>query len=78
MFCMLALVSWAQILIYNKHAFYMKLTFLLLTVYSGWRTWTASMLAIGIGAFFGGVEALLTLTLRVRSAFYICDRAHKT
>ena len=74
---MLALVSWAQVLIYNKYAFYLKLTLPLLTVSSGWRTWTASMLAIGIGAFFGGVEALLTLTLRVRSAFCICDRAHK-
>lgn len=35
------------------------------------------MLAIAIGAFFGGVEALLTLTLRVRSAFCMCDKAHQ-
>lgn len=36
------------------------------------------MLAIGIGAFFGGVEALLTLTLRVRSAFCVCEETHKS
>ncbi|KAL9004264.1 MAG: hypothetical protein Q9188_002899 [Gyalolechia gomerana] len=48
MFCVLALVSWAQILIYNN----------------AWPTWKASLLASGIGAAFGGLQALLVLTLR--------------
>ncbi|KAI4180558.1 MAG: hypothetical protein L6R41_007164, partial [Letrouitia leprolyta] len=47
-FCTLALVSWAQILIYNN----------------AWPVWKASLLASGIGAAFGGLQALLVLTLR--------------
>ncbi|KAL8947015.1 MAG: hypothetical protein Q9222_006656 [Ikaeria aurantiellina] len=47
-FCMLALVSWSQILIYN-HA---------------WPVWKASLLAAGLGALFGGLQVLLVLTLR--------------
>lgn len=47
-FCALALVSWAQVLIYNNQ----------------WPTWKASLMAASIGISFGGVEALLILTLR--------------
>ncbi|KAL8887199.1 MAG: hypothetical protein Q9215_005185, partial [Flavoplaca cf. flavocitrina] len=47
-FCLLALTSWAQILIYNN----------------AWRVWTATLLASGIGALFGGLQILLVLTLR--------------
>ncbi|KAL8900093.1 MAG: hypothetical protein Q9207_005861 [Kuettlingeria erythrocarpa] len=47
-FCCLALISWAQILIYNN----------------AWPVWKASVLAAGIAAFFGGLQVLLVLTLR--------------
>lgn len=47
-FCMLSLVSWAQILIYNND----------------WPTWKATGLALAIGGLFGGVEVVLILTLR--------------
>ncbi|CAO1596907.1 hypothetical protein XANCAGTX0491_000734 [Xanthoria calcicola] len=47
-FGILALTSWAQVLIYNN----------------AWRVWTASLLAAGIGAIFGGIQVLLVLTLR--------------
>ncbi|MCJ1257865.1 hypothetical protein MMC24_005691 [Lignoscripta atroalba] len=47
-FCLLSLVSWTQILIYNN----------------GWRTWTASLLATALGLFFGGLQAALILVLR--------------
>ena len=36
-----------------------------LTMTSGWRTWTAFLLTFGLAVAFGGVEALLILTLRV-------------
>ncbi|KAL2350101.1 PQ loop repeat-domain-containing protein [Cryomyces antarcticus] len=47
-FGVLALICWAQCLIYHDK----------------WRVWTASLLAAGCGILFGGVEALLILTLR--------------
>ncbi|KAI4258133.1 MAG: hypothetical protein L6R42_005275 [Xanthoria sp. 1 TBL-2021] len=31
---------------------------------NAWRVWTASLLAAGIGALFGGIQLLLVLTLR--------------
>ena len=45
----------------------------LLTLYSAWRTWTASLLVIALGLLFGGIEVLLSLTLRVYdlSVFYL-------
>ncbi|KAI4101967.1 MAG: hypothetical protein L6R37_004683 [Teloschistes peruensis] len=47
-FCVLALTSWAQILIYNN----------------GWPVWKATTLAIGTGILFGSTQVLLILTLR--------------
>ncbi|MCJ1473082.1 hypothetical protein MMC13_001732 [Lambiella insularis] len=47
-FCALAMVNWAQILIYNN----------------AWRIWTASLLSFGITALFAGLEAILIVTLR--------------
>ncbi|KAI4193831.1 MAG: hypothetical protein LQ350_008129 [Teloschistes chrysophthalmus] len=47
-FCVLALTSWAQILIYNN----------------GWAVWKATTLAIGTGILFGSTQVLLILTLR--------------
>ncbi|MCJ1298464.1 hypothetical protein MMC08_001254 [Hypocenomyce scalaris] len=47
-FCVLCLVSWCQILVYNHQ----------------WKPWKASLLAASIGGAYGGVEALLILTLR--------------
>lgn len=47
-FCALALVSWVQILIYNNK----------------WTTLKASFVGTAFGVVFGGVEALLILTLR--------------
>ncbi|KAL8732266.1 MAG: hypothetical protein Q9166_002838 [cf. Caloplaca sp. 2 TL-2023] len=47
-FCLLALTSWAQVLIYNN----------------AWRLWTASLLAAAIGTAFGGIQVILVLTLR--------------
>ena len=38
-------------------------------MYSGWKPWKASILAGGLAAAFGGIEALLILTLRVRQFF---------
>ncbi|CAF9909867.1 MAG: hypothetical protein HETSPECPRED_009543 [Heterodermia speciosa] len=47
-FCVLSLVSWFQILVFNN----------------GWRICTAFLLTCGIAVAFGAVEALLILTLR--------------
>ncbi|KAB2569438.1 putative membrane protein [Lasiodiplodia theobromae] len=47
-FCALVLICWAQTLIYHDH----------------WRVWTATLTAVITGLVFGGVEALLILTLR--------------
>ena len=47
-FCALSLVSWAQILHYN----------------TGFTAFRAGLLASSVGAMFGGVEALLILTLQ--------------
>ncbi|KAI9762404.1 MAG: hypothetical protein M4579_000380 [Chaenotheca gracillima] len=46
-FCALALVNWAQVLVYHD----------------GWKAWKAGLLATGIGAAFAGIEVLLILTL---------------
>lgn len=48
-FMVLCLVSWAQTLIYQNK----------------WRVWTTTLLAVSIGAVFGGVEAALILTIQV-------------
>jgi uncharacterized protein with PQ loop repeat len=48
-FTALALVCWAQILIYHHK----------------WQTWKATMTAIIVGICFASTEALLILTLRV-------------
>lgn len=47
-FCALALVSWVQILIYNHK----------------YTTWRGSLVGLVVGLTFGGVEALLILTLK--------------
>ncbi|KAF6239776.1 hypothetical protein HO173_002322 [Letharia columbiana] len=47
-FCALALVSWGQVLIYNNK----------------WTTRKASVVGTVVGVAFGGIEALLILTLR--------------
>ncbi|KAI9870755.1 MAG: hypothetical protein M1830_003580 [Pleopsidium flavum] len=57
-FCVLSLVSWTQILIYNND----------------WKTWKATLLGSGVGVLFGGVEALLILTLRVTTLVHFWDR----
>ena len=52
-FCTLSLVSWAQVLVYNND----------------YIPWKAGILAMAIGAAFGGMEVLLVLMLRP-----LCDR----
>lgn len=47
-FTALSLVSWAQCLHYAHN----------------WKIWTSTVLAISTGVFYGGVEAVLILTLR--------------
>ncbi|KAH6657136.1 PQ loop repeat-domain-containing protein [Truncatella angustata] len=47
-FMALCLACWCQILIYSR----------------GWRTWTATLVVIAMGATFAAVEAALILTLR--------------
>ncbi|KAI9814541.1 MAG: hypothetical protein M1832_005721 [Thelocarpon impressellum] len=48
MFCALALISWAQTLVYHNK----------------WTSWKAAALTAGIAVVFGGIETLLVLTLR--------------
>ncbi|CAD6570171.1 MAG: hypothetical protein ASARMPRED_003527 [Alectoria sarmentosa] len=47
-FCVFALFSWGQILVYNKK----------------WTTWKATLVGTAVGITFGGAEAFLILTLR--------------
>ncbi|MCJ1247576.1 hypothetical protein MMC30_004791 [Trapelia coarctata] len=47
-FCVLALVSWAQILTYSHK----------------WKPWKATVAAVALGSLCGGLEVLLILTLR--------------
>ena len=65
-FGLLCLVCWGQTLVYHKwvpeHLSYL---WSLLISYSGWRTWTASLITIILAVGFGVVEAILILTLRV-------------
>ncbi|KAI4140088.1 MAG: hypothetical protein L6R39_005964 [Caloplaca ligustica] len=67
-FCCLALVSWTQVLIYNKSVLHSPPPYLFSPSdnlqFSAWPVWKASLLATGVGAFFGGVQLLLVLTLR--------------
>ncbi|KAL9045596.1 MAG: hypothetical protein Q9214_001387 [Letrouitia sp. 1 TL-2023] len=65
-FCALSLTSWTQILIYNKYASIPDFgpSHLLTLYFSGYRVWTATLLSTAIAVVFGGIQALLILTLR--------------
>ena len=38
---------------------------MVVTLFSGWKTWKAALLAVGVGTVFGVVEAVLIVTLKV-------------